>query len=547
MAKRLKNQKGNVNMDKLKSPTKSSVLNTHASLVFAVSQEKRVYECLLKLAIERINANTALMQWANMEKNTALGDAVSSLYEINVMWSAIQKEFAQESKLLGRCLNEILQSEIELDVIRIQIKENTEKKEKLTKSISDTQNSKCSSKSRSESLKAIEDDVIKNDMLRKSLLSVMESHLKLARDSQSIFLTAIKIIEKIPNFPINLQDQEKIKEHQAGLHNSEEVQKLAKEINLDYCSPSLCHIIGQQAFNKQKNKPIKSNENLLKHSLPKELKYARKKIRSQTASEPLVSSPDHNYLCPTSLNGKEPESDYVKPNCSLLARSSTFPGERKAGVPKISTVSDDENEPSSYYLFDSDNEPIYDKPLESETETLKNIDNLNCNVDRDKQIKILNHCQIRDSEGFIKFLSKESGSSDEYAYDSPEDDSLSDSSENSSIVHYSLLRRRVVNSKKYRCINKISSLSLTKEEPLEKCDSSVSQPGYNEPPEIPIRIPNNTNYNFGITENNDKTTKFNNTCNTKTDVLANRSSAVLKKTPLRLPVRMRRLSDDTDI
>ncbi|XP_065682090.1 uncharacterized protein LOC101238333 isoform X2 [Hydra vulgaris] len=421
------------------------------------------------------------------------------------------------SKLLGRCLNEILQNEIELDAIRIQIKENTEKKEKLTKLISDTQNSKCSSKSRSESLKAIEDDVIrieneiyeanlvlevktlkaeinKNDMLKKSLLSVMESHLKLARDSQSIFLTAIKIIEKIPDFPIHLHHQEKIKEQQAGLYNSEEIQKLAKEINLDYCSASLCHIIDQQAFNKQKKKPIKSSENLLKYSSPKEFKYTRNKIRSQTATEPL--STDHNYLSPKSLNGKEPESDYVKPNCLLLARSSTYPGERKAGVPKISTDSDDENEPSSYYLFDSDNEPIYDKPLETETDTLKNVNNLNNNVDRDKQIKSSNHYQLRDNKGCKKFLSKESGSSDEYSYDSPEVDSSSDFSENSSIVHYSLLRKRAVSSKKHR---ETSSLSLTKEDSIEKCDSSVCQPGDDDPPEIPTRMPINTNYKFGIT------------------------------------------------
>ena len=43
--------------------SKACLLNTHTSLVFAASEERKVYESLLKLVIERINGKNIFIFW----------------------------------------------------------------------------------------------------------------------------------------------------------------------------------------------------------------------------------------------------------------------------------------------------------------------------------------------------------------------------------------------------------------------------------------------------------------------------------------------------
>ncbi|XP_065682080.1 uncharacterized protein LOC105843748 isoform X2 [Hydra vulgaris] len=198
-------------------------VSTFNLLDFAVSKEKRVYDCLLETAIERRNASLALMQWAKVDSNTALKDTISSLYEINKMWSVVQIELANETKQFQFDLKNILKGEAELEAIQNQIKDHTEKK----KFIIESEDFKKFDKSTENYLK-------KNTVLRNSLLSVMNSHLKLARKSESIFQSAIDIVKKLSDFPIHFIDSENIIEsQQTGIcTNAEKIKNLMNEINV---------------------------------------------------------------------------------------------------------------------------------------------------------------------------------------------------------------------------------------------------------------------------------------------------------------------------
>ncbi|XP_065644986.1 uncharacterized protein LOC136075524 isoform X2 [Hydra vulgaris] len=200
--------------------------NTYNLLDFAVSKEKRVYDCLLETAIERRNASLALMQWAKVDSNTPLKDTLSSLYEINKMWSVVQIEFANEAKLFQNGLKSILKVEAELEAIQIQIKDHTEMKNFIIGS----EDIKKFDKSTENYLKKLEENIVegksalkskkfqaeihKNTVLRNSLLSVMNSHLKLIHKSESIFSTAMDIIKKLSDFPVHFNDSENIIESQ---------------------------------------------------------------------------------------------------------------------------------------------------------------------------------------------------------------------------------------------------------------------------------------------------------------------------------------------
>ncbi|XP_065644985.1 uncharacterized protein LOC136075524 isoform X1 [Hydra vulgaris] len=220
--------------------------NTYNLLDFAVSKEKRVYDCLLETAIERRNASLALMQWAKVDSNTPLKDTLSSLYEINKMWSVVQIEFANEAKLFQNGLKSILKVEAELEAIQIQIKDHTEMKNFIIGS----EDIKKFDKSTENYLKKLEENIVegksalkskkfqaeihKNTVLRNSLLSVMNSHLKLIHKSESIFSTAMDIIKKLSDFPVHFNDSENIIEsQQTGLHtNAEQIKDLMNEIQV---------------------------------------------------------------------------------------------------------------------------------------------------------------------------------------------------------------------------------------------------------------------------------------------------------------------------
>ncbi|XP_047129964.1 uncharacterized protein LOC105843748 isoform X1 [Hydra vulgaris] len=221
-------------------------VSTFNLLDFAVSKEKRVYDCLLETAIERRNASLALMQWAKVDSNTALKDTISSLYEINKMWSVVQIELANETKQFQFDLKNILKGEAELEAIQNQIKDHTEKK----KFIIESEDFKKFDKSTENYLKKLEENIVegtsalkskkfqaeiyKNTVLRNSLLSVMNSHLKLARKSESIFQSAIDIVKKLSDFPIHFIDSENIIEsQQTGIcTNAEKIKNLMNEINV---------------------------------------------------------------------------------------------------------------------------------------------------------------------------------------------------------------------------------------------------------------------------------------------------------------------------
>ncbi|XP_065644999.1 uncharacterized protein LOC101234344 isoform X5 [Hydra vulgaris] len=210
-------------------------INAYNLLDFAVSKEKRVYDCLLEVAIEQRNASLALMQWIQVDSNTSLKNAISSLDEIYRMWLDVQIEFVNESKLFQHGLNDILKVEAELATIQNHIKDNTEKK----KFIINSQSIKKLDKSNEIYLNRLEEDIIeaksvlkskkykaevqKNTVLKNSLLFLMKSHLKLARKSESIFLTAIDIIEKISDFPCESKDLENIFEPQQTAKKSDSI------------------------------------------------------------------------------------------------------------------------------------------------------------------------------------------------------------------------------------------------------------------------------------------------------------------------------------
>ncbi|XP_047129966.1 uncharacterized protein LOC105843748 isoform X3 [Hydra vulgaris] len=187
-------------------------VSTFNLLDFAVSKEKRVYDCLLETAIERRNASLALMQWAKVDSNTALKDTISSLYEINKMWSVVQIELA----------NEIIESE---DFKKFD-KSTENYLKKLEENIVEGTSALKSKKFQAE--------IYKNTVLRNSLLSVMNSHLKLARKSESIFQSAIDIVKKLSDFPIHFIDSENIIEsQQTGIcTNAEKIKNLMNEINV---------------------------------------------------------------------------------------------------------------------------------------------------------------------------------------------------------------------------------------------------------------------------------------------------------------------------
>ncbi|XP_047129958.1 uncharacterized protein LOC101234344 isoform X2 [Hydra vulgaris] len=187
-------------------------VNAYNLLDFVVSKEKRVYDCLLEIAIERRNASLALMQWIQVDSNSSIKNAISSLDEIHRMWLDVQIEFA----------NEIIDSQ--------SIKKMDESTEiYLNRLEEDIIEAKSVLKS-----KKYKAEVQKNTVLRNSLLFLMNSHLKLARKSESIFLTAIDIIEKISDFPCESKDLENIFEsQQTGLcTNTEQIKDQADEINV---------------------------------------------------------------------------------------------------------------------------------------------------------------------------------------------------------------------------------------------------------------------------------------------------------------------------
>lgn len=241
-----------VNLKKaaLNITSRFGLLNTHRPLVVAISEERQAHETLLKLILARVNAGTSILRWAKSEENQELKNTMCRLYDINLMWAQVQREYAEKSNALGMSLKEILQIEAGLDALRKNLKDISEKREKLSKSHGEALKKKGdhnSSPVASDELeklideeeelmseldvKNIKAEIFKSTGIKKSLTTVMDANLELARKMQLIFTTAKLVLEEIPDVPSHLKERkngEPLKENESA----DLVSELAASLNI---------------------------------------------------------------------------------------------------------------------------------------------------------------------------------------------------------------------------------------------------------------------------------------------------------------------------
>ncbi|XP_057301992.1 uncharacterized protein LOC130636330 isoform X2 [Hydractinia symbiolongicarpus] len=241
-----------VNLKKaaLNITSRFGLLNTHRPLVVAISEERQAHETLLKLILTRVNAGTSILRWAKSEENQELKNSMCRLYDINLMWAQVQREYAEKSNALGMSLKEILQVEAGLDALRKNLKDVSEKREKLSKSHGEALKKKGdhnSSPVASDELeklideeeeltseldvKNIKAEIFKSTGIKKSLTTVMDANLELARKMQLIFTTAKLVLEEIPDVPSHLKERkngEPLKENESA----DLVSELAASLNI---------------------------------------------------------------------------------------------------------------------------------------------------------------------------------------------------------------------------------------------------------------------------------------------------------------------------
>ncbi|XP_065644998.1 inactive protein tyrosine kinase pTKL isoform X4 [Hydra vulgaris] len=363
-------------------------INAYNLLDFAVSKEKRVYDCLLEVAIEQRNASLALMQWIQVDSNTSLKNAISSLDEIYRMWLDVQIEFVNESKLFQHGLNDILKVEAELATIQNHIKDNTEKK----KFIINSQSIKKLDKSNEIYLNRLEEDIIeaksvlkskkykaevqKNTVLKNSLLFLMKSHLKLARKSESIFLTAIDIIEKISDFPCESKDLENIFEPQQTAKKSDSTLTKSSTRNEsdDYIKANKPRTISAPDFNTCVStiKNAKKSDSILPKSLPR-----NESDGYIMANKPrTISAPEFKTFAPTI--GNDNFGEEIREELSKYFQSSDY------YVPIHDN--NDENRSNNYSCSESINSNSYDSSnyeLESKNVTVLSK---TCSIEKSKDL-----------------------------------------------------------------------------------------------------------------------------------------------------------------
>jgi hypothetical protein len=193
----------------------------------SISDESEVYETLMKLVLLRINGIYSLLKWVKSEKNEALKDTVSKLYDVAVLWSTIQRDFAERNFEYGEGLREILRESAALDVIQFKINRLNENIDKLRKQVEIAQKNKdveLTAHVREEitkmidveeelhseyEVKQIKLEIFKSSKMRTILANYMKAHLELSTKMNLIFSSALTIVEQIPDIPSHLSSKPK--------------------------------------------------------------------------------------------------------------------------------------------------------------------------------------------------------------------------------------------------------------------------------------------------------------------------------------------------
>lgn len=232
--------------------SKFGLLNSHRSLVLAISEEREVHETLLKLVLNRVNASTSLLRWAKKEENLSMKEAVCRLYDVSLMYASVQRELAEQSNVLNHSLKEILSHEVNLDALRKRLKDVTDKREKLERfgGVEVRKKSNASSAPADEIIKLKEDEeniradlevkilqteIFKSSSIKSSLQAVCDAHLKYSEKLSLIFTAANKVVDSIKDVPDHLKQKSNGNQKKVSnvVESVDPVVELAKSLNIN--------------------------------------------------------------------------------------------------------------------------------------------------------------------------------------------------------------------------------------------------------------------------------------------------------------------------
>eukprot|EP00794_Sanderia_malayensis_P010835 gene10835-11987_t len=242
-------------------------LRSHTALVVTISEERQIHEANLKLIMARVNAATSLLKWAKGEGNPALHDTVEKLYDVSLMWSTVQKKFAEQGLHFSKSLGEILQIEQGLDAIKKQHTNTKEELEKLQKQseglkrksdmakINELQEDIIKKSAEEEELAAelqvkfVKGEIFKARVIKNALLELMDVYKDNAAKVNSLCEASKSIIEYLPDIPRHLTTDS---QHENNNEASEIVAELAKELGLE----DTAHCTQNRPLSEVLNRPL---------------------------------------------------------------------------------------------------------------------------------------------------------------------------------------------------------------------------------------------------------------------------------------------------
>merc|ERR1711976_15609 len=200
----------------------------HSELFVAISQLKELRTTTKAQIAAQESAIDDLNKWSSKENNRAIQDVIERCSELVVFWTEAQKMFAEELKVVRNHFEMILEGEKGVDTAKAMVEATEAKELKLRKEekklrkrsssniddlsdiqekIAKVQREKDYAESEA-SAKVKDHELVKMIRTKEALKKLCQGQLQMFESGKVIFNAAHQVIEQMPEFKLEMTDQD---------------------------------------------------------------------------------------------------------------------------------------------------------------------------------------------------------------------------------------------------------------------------------------------------------------------------------------------------